>query len=74
MGFVDTIAGGGLITLSTLLLGGVPPLQVLRTKRFQGAVGVLVAPVRETARGLDADRRRTTLIYLWPEGSRCRAD
>lgn len=45
-GFVDTIAGGGgLITVPALLLGGVPPLQVLGTNKLQGAFGVLVASI-----------------------------
>ena len=43
-GFVDTIAGGGgLITVPALLLGGIPPLQVLGTNKLQGAFGALVA-------------------------------
>ena len=43
-GFVDAIAGGGgLITVPALLLGGVPPLQVLGTNKLQGAFGALVA-------------------------------
>lgn len=43
-GFVDTIAGGGgLITVPALLLGGIPPLQVLGTNKLQGSFGALVA-------------------------------
>jgi len=54
-GFVDTIAGGGgLITVPALLLGGVPPLQVLGTNKLQGAFGVLVASISLRSKtGLD---------------------
>src|SRR5579871_3597663 len=38
-GFIDTLAGGGgLITVPALLLGGMPPLQVLGTNKLQGVV------------------------------------
>jgi uncharacterized membrane protein YfcA len=55
-GFVDTIAGGGgLITVPALLLGGVPPLQVLGTNKLQSALGVLVASLSLFSKsGLDA--------------------
>jgi uncharacterized membrane protein YfcA len=55
-GFVDTIAGGGgLITVPALLLGGVPPLQVLGTNKLQGSFGVLVAAISLRSKaGLDA--------------------
>ncbi len=43
-GLVDAIAGGGgLITLPSLLLSGVPPLTVLGTNRMQSAIGELTA-------------------------------
>ncbi len=43
-GFVDAIAGGGgLITVPSLLLSGVPPLTVLGTNRMQSAIGELTA-------------------------------
>jgi uncharacterized membrane protein YfcA len=43
-GFVDAIAGGGgLITLPSLLLSGVPPLTALGTNRMQSAIGELTA-------------------------------
>lgn len=43
-GFVDAIAGGGgLITVPSLLLSGVPPLTVLGTNRMQSAIGELTS-------------------------------
>ena len=39
-GFVDAIAGGGgLITVPTLMLAGVPPVQALATNKIQGLFG-----------------------------------
>ncbi|KPA20254.1 hypothetical protein shim_32430 [Shimia sp. SK013] len=39
-GFVDAIAGGGgLITLPTLMIAGVPPVQALATNKIQGMFG-----------------------------------
>jgi len=50
-GFIDTLAGGGgLITVPALLLGGMPPLQVLGTNKLQGVVGTLVASVSLVAK------------------------
>ena len=43
-GVVDTIAGGGgLITVPSMLLAGIPPLTVLGTNRMQSAIGELTA-------------------------------
>ncbi len=45
-GLVDTIAGGGgLITVPSMLLAGIPPLTVLGTNRMQSAIGELTACV-----------------------------
>jgi uncharacterized membrane protein YfcA len=50
-GFIDTLAGGGgLITVPALLLGGMPPLQVLGTNKLQGVFGTLVASVSLVAK------------------------
>lgn len=39
-GFVDTLAGGGgLITVPTLILAGVPPVMALGTNKLQGCMG-----------------------------------
>ncbi len=43
-GFIDTLAGGGgLITIPSLLLCGVPPLLSLGTNKMQGVVGTATA-------------------------------
>ena len=43
-GFVDTIAGGGgLLTVPSLLLAGLPPIPALATNKFQGSFGTLAA-------------------------------
>mgnify|MGYP003684701739 CR=1 FL=1 len=45
-GVVDTIAGGGgLITVPSMLLAGLPPLTVLGTNRMQSAIGEFTACV-----------------------------
>ena len=45
-GVVDAIAGGGgLITVPSMLLAGIPPLTVLGTNRMQSAIGELTACV-----------------------------
>ncbi len=45
-GFIDALAGGGgLITLPSLLLTGMPPLSALATNKFQGVFGTLTASV-----------------------------
>jgi uncharacterized membrane protein YfcA len=43
-GFIDTLAGGGgLITVPSLMLAGLPPLQVLATNKLQGSFGTGMA-------------------------------
>ena len=43
-GFIDTLAGGGgLITIPSLLLSGIPPILALGTNKLQGAVGTATA-------------------------------
>lgn len=56
-GFVDAIAGGGgLITVPSMFLLGVPPTVVLGTNRFQAAVGELTS-VMTYWRAKEIDRR-----------------
>ena len=38
-GFIDTLAGGGLITMPALILSGIPPLAALGTNKLQGSFG-----------------------------------
>ena len=43
-GFIDSIAGGGgLLTLPTFLLAGLPPHNALGTNKFQSTIGTSVA-------------------------------
>jgi uncharacterized membrane protein YfcA len=43
-GFIDTLAGGGgLITIPSLLLAGIPPLAALGTNKIQGVAGTATA-------------------------------
>ena len=45
-GWVDTIAGGGgLLTVPSLLLAGVPPAVALATNKLQGSAGTLTAAI-----------------------------
>lgn len=51
-GFVDSIAGGGgLITIPTLLLAGLPPVDALGTNKLQGLFGSGAATVTYAAKG-----------------------
>lgn len=38
-GFIDAIAGGGMVTIPAMLLAGIPPLQVLGTSKLQSLFG-----------------------------------
>lgn len=60
-GVVDAIAGGGgLITLPTLLLGGLDPVSALATNKLQGSVGTATATFRFTQAGMLDFRSRET--------------
>jgi len=51
-GFVDAIAGGGgLITLPTLLLVGIPPVEALATNKLQGIFGSGSAAISYASKG-----------------------
>jgi len=51
-GIVDTLAGGGgLITVPTLLIAGVPPLTALGTNRLQACIGEFTAAMRFIQKG-----------------------
>lgn len=59
-GFIDTIAGGGgLITLPSLLLVPLPPLQALATNKLQGCFGTLTAATTMLA------KRQVTPAEVW---------
>ncbi|WP_025733843.1 TSUP family transporter [Carnimonas nigrificans] len=51
-GFIDTIAGGGgLITVPTLMLAQIPPVQALATNKLQGSFGTLTSSLTFWRRG-----------------------
>ena len=45
-GYIDSIAGGGMITIPMLLFSGIPPIFVLETNKMQSVVGALMATVK----------------------------
>lgn len=51
-GWVDSIGGGGLITIPALLWAGIPPVQVLATNKLQSSFGSLTATLNYTRQGL----------------------
>lgn len=59
-GFIDAIAGGGgLITLPSLLLVPLPPVQALATNKLQGSCGTVTAALTMLA------KRQITLAEAW---------
>ncbi|ANV98790.1 hypothetical protein BBW65_07150 [Helicobacter enhydrae] len=51
-GFIDSIAGGGgMITIPTLLLAGMPPLQALATNKLQSSFGSFSATLQFYKKG-----------------------
>ena len=51
-GFVDSIAGGGgLITIPTMLIAGIPPLESLATNKLQSQFGSASATIAYARRG-----------------------
>lgn len=50
-GFVDSIAGGGLITVPVMLIAGIPPLQTLGTNKVQSLFGAASATIAYTRKG-----------------------
>ncbi|MBY5539399.1 TSUP family transporter [Rhizobium leguminosarum] len=50
-GFVDSIAGGGLITVPVMLIAGFPPLQTLGTNKVQSLFGAASATIAYARKG-----------------------
>ena len=51
-GFVDTVAGGGgMITLPSLMMAHLNPLQALATNKLQGSFGTMTATLTMLAKG-----------------------
>lgn len=66
-GFIDTLAGGGgLITIPSLLLCGVPPLQALGTNKFQSVVGTATATyILHKSRAIKWQNMKLPLLYAF---------
>ncbi len=63
-GFVDAIAGGGgLLTLPSLLLAGLPPHEALGTNKGQGVFGTAMSLGRFSASPL-LDRKRAIISFV----------
>ena len=62
---IDSIAGGGgLLTTPSMLLVGIPPLNVLATNKFQSCFGTFTSTFNYYKNGLIEEKKRE-----WPEES-----
>jgi len=68
-GFVDAIAGGGMITVPALLSAGLPPVAALATNKMQSMVGTGMAVFTYWRRGFVALRDLLPAIALTFAGS-----
>lgn len=70
-GFVDAIAGGGgLITVSVLLLAGLSPLQALATNKLQGLFGTGAAAATFSLKGhVDLSKQYISAILAFVSGA-----
>lgn len=50
-GFIDSIAGGGMLTLPALMLAGIPAHEALGTNKFQGVFGTFSAVLQFYKKG-----------------------
>lgn len=66
-GFIDTLAGGGgLITIPSLLLCGVPPLQALGTNKFQSVIGTATATyMLHKSKAINWQYMKLPLLYVF---------
>ena len=66
-GFIDTLAGGGgLITIPSLLLCGIPPLQALGTNKFQSVMGTATATyMLHKAKAINWQQMKLPLLYAF---------
>ena len=71
-GFVDTLAGGGgMLTIPSLLLAGLPPDAALATNKLQGSCGTLLATWYFVKRGQIQFRRLLPGIAACALGAAC---
>lgn len=66
-GFVDTLAGGGgLITVPTLILAGIPPIMALGTNKLQGSMGTATATIMMLRKGkIEWKQVKHTMFYAF---------
>lgn len=66
-GFVDTLAGGGgLITVPTLILTGMPPIMALGTNKLQACMGTATASTMMFRRGIICWARiKSLMLYAF---------
>jgi len=66
-GWVDAIAGGGgLITLPTLILVGLPPAAALATNKLQGSIGSLTASIYFLRKGaVSINKIRLLIVFTF---------
>jgi len=66
-GFVDTLAGGGgLITVPSLILAGVPPIMALGTNKLQGCMGTATATLMMFRKGkIQWAILKTAMLYAF---------
>jgi len=66
-GFVDTLAGGGgLITVPSLILAGVPPIMALGTNKLQGCMGTATATLMMLRKGkIEWAILKTAMLYAF---------
>lgn len=66
-GFVDTLAGGGgLITVPSLIVAGVPPIMALGTNKLQGCMGTATATLMMfRKRKISWEQVRAPMLYAF---------
>ena len=64
---IDSIAGGGgLLTTPSMLILGIPPLNVLATNKFQSCFGTFTSTYNYYKNGLLTERKKG--FYYWFAG------
>lgn len=64
-GFIDTLAGGGgLITVPTLMLVQIPPINAIATNKLQGSFGTLISTLTLWRRG-HIDPAKLKRPFIW---------
>lgn len=72
-GFIDAIAGGGMVTIPAMLLAGIPPLQVLGTNKLQALFGSGAASWSYARHGHVDLRAQWPMVLTAAAGAACGA-